>query len=206
MLRSKKPVAACDRLLHSACRSATSGGRLRAVLVAGPIGPGVGSRPVSIAVAERFAHRRRLAIYLSALIMLRGRGDLDGRRRKQGRAENCQDCLSHRKSPLCKRAVAGQRRLAPRRVVPHITMADANYYAPAHHEAASKIIGQGNFSAKYSAGEPKSSCPKLATSDRVFLADPVQWKLQALVALEFPRQKTVLPTILISSPGCAHTK
>jgi len=36
-------------------------------------------------------------------------------------------------------------------------MAHANYYDPANHEAASKIVGQGNLSAKYSAGEPKSS-------------------------------------------------
>jgi hypothetical protein len=35
-------------------------------------------------------------------------------------------------------------------------MADANYYDPANHEAASKIVGPGNLSAKYSAGEPKS--------------------------------------------------
>jgi hypothetical protein len=54
-------------------------------------------------------------------------------------------------------------------------MADANYYDPAHHEAASKIVGQGNPSAKYSAGEPKSSWSKPANSDGLLLADPVQW-------------------------------
>jgi hypothetical protein len=54
-------------------------------------------------------------------------------------------------------------------------MADANYYAPANHEAASKIVGQGNFPAKYSAGKPKSCRSKPANSDGLLLADPVQW-------------------------------
>jgi hypothetical protein len=54
-------------------------------------------------------------------------------------------------------------------------MAHASYYAAAHHEAASKIIGQGNFSAKYSAAGPKSSCSKPANSDGLPLTDPVQW-------------------------------
>jgi hypothetical protein len=36
-------------------------------------------------------------------------------------------------------------------------MAAANYYDPVNHEAASKIVGQGNFPAKYSAGKSKSS-------------------------------------------------
>jgi len=53
-------------------------------------------------------------------------------------------------------------------------MADANYYDPANHEAASKIVGQGNLSAKCSAGEPKSSWSKPANSDGLLLADPVQ--------------------------------
>jgi hypothetical protein len=36
---------------------------------------------------------------------------------------------------------------APRRLVLQIAIADANYYDPANHEAASKIVGQGNLSA-----------------------------------------------------------
>jgi hypothetical protein len=89
--------------------------------------------------------------------MFRGRGDLDGRRSEQGRTENCQDCLSHRKSPSSSARLRDKRRLAPWRLVVQITIAHANYYDPADHEAASKIVGQGNLSAKYSAGEPKSS-------------------------------------------------
>jgi hypothetical protein len=54
-------------------------------------------------------------------------------------------------------------------------MADANYYDPVNHEAASKIVGQGNFPAKYSAGKPKSSRSKPANSDGLPFADPVQW-------------------------------
>jgi hypothetical protein len=80
----------------------TSGRRLRAILVARRIGLRVGSRPVSVTVAELFAYRRRLAICLSTIIMLRGGGDLDGRRSEQGRTENGQDCLSHLKSPFIK--------------------------------------------------------------------------------------------------------
>jgi hypothetical protein len=53
-------------------------------------------------------------------------------------------------------------------------MADANYYDPANHEAASKIVSQGNLAAKCSAGEPKSSWSKPANSDGLLLADPVQ--------------------------------
>jgi hypothetical protein len=81
--------------------------------------------------------------------MLRGGGDLDGRRSEQGRTENGQDCLSHLKSPFIKaRYRRRKRRLAPRRLVFQVTMAHPNYYDPANHEAASQILGQGNFSAK----------------------------------------------------------
>src|SRR5260370_7662548 len=73
--------------------------RLRAVLVARPVGRCVGGGPVVVAVTEIFAHRRRRAVDLSALMVLRGRGELHGERREQGRAENGQDRLSHLESP-----------------------------------------------------------------------------------------------------------
>jgi hypothetical protein len=87
-------------------------------------------------------------MYLSDLVMLRSRRNLDGRRSKQRRTENCQDCSSHRKSPSSSALLRDKRRPAPRRLVVQITMADANYYDAANHEAASKIIGQGSFPAK----------------------------------------------------------
>src|SRR5258705_5362630 len=89
--------------------SAPSGRRFRSVLVARPVGLRVGGGPIGIGVPEIFSHRRWRTVYLSDLLMLRGRGDLDSRRSKQGRAENCQDCLSHLKSPFIKRAAARQK-------------------------------------------------------------------------------------------------
>src|SRR6202521_1940762 len=94
----------------------------------------------------------------------------------------------------------GKRRLASRRLIPHITMAHANYYDPANHEGASKIVGQGIFSAKYSAGEPKSSCSKPVNSDGLLLADPVQWgSWTAPILPEKPMKKLVLAILLLSS-------
>src|SRR5713226_1042558 len=206
MVQSKNPVAACDRLLHSAWRSATSGRRLRAVLVARPAGVCRRGGPIGIGVTEVFSHRRRRAIYLSVLGMLRGRGDLDGQRSEQGRTENCQDCLSHRKSPSSSARLRDKRRLAPRRLVVEVMMAHANYYDPANHEAASKIVGQGNFSAKYSAGGPKSSWSKPANSGGLPLADPVQWGRPTTAALrEKLMKKLLLAILLISSPAWAQT-
>src|SRR6266404_7194893 len=115
MMQSKNLVAACDRFLQSAWRSATGGRRLRAVLVTRPIGPGGGGGPIGVGVTEILSHRRRRTQCLLALIMLRSRGDLDGRRSEQGRAENCQDCLSHRKSPSSSAWLRDKRRPAPRR-------------------------------------------------------------------------------------------
>jgi hypothetical protein len=101
----------------------------------------------------------------------------------------------------------GKRRLASRRLVPHITMAHANYYDPANHEGASKIVGQGIFSAKYSAGEAKCSCSKPANSDGLLLADPVQWGRRTTPVLrEKPMKKLALAILLISSPAWAQTK
>jgi hypothetical protein len=54
--------------------------------------------------------------------------------------------------------------------MPHV-----NYYAAAHHEAASKFIGQASFAAIYSAvwsAEPPSGAYKL---HGLPLADPVEW-------------------------------
>src|SRR5260370_39496540 len=108
MPRSKqKPVAACDRLLHSTSRSVTGGRRLRAVCVARhPAGAYRRGGPIGIGVTEFFGHRRRRAVYLLGLTMFRGRGNLEGRCSEQGRTENCQDCLSHLKSP-CSGARSG---------------------------------------------------------------------------------------------------
>jgi hypothetical protein len=78
--------------------------------------------------------------------MLGSRGDLDGGRSEQRRTENRQDYLSHRKSPSSVR-LRDKRRPAPRRLVLQVAMADANYYDPANHEAASQIAGQGNLPA-----------------------------------------------------------
>jgi hypothetical protein len=78
--------------------------------------------------------------------MLGSRGDLDGGRSEQRRTENRQDYLSHRKSPSSALS-RDKRHPAPRRLVLQIAIADANYYDPANHEAASKIVGQGNLSA-----------------------------------------------------------
>src|SRR5437667_665196 len=77
---------------------------------------------------------------------------------------------------LFRRAVARQKASRARRLVLQITMADADYYAPVHHEAASKIVGQENFPAKYSAGDRATTCLQALHSDGLLLADPVQWK------------------------------
>jgi hypothetical protein len=78
--------------------------------------------------------------------MLGSRGDLDGGPSEQRRTENRQDCLSHRKSPssALSRDKRASRASAP---CPQVAIADANYHDPANHEAASKIVGQGNLSA-----------------------------------------------------------
>jgi hypothetical protein len=86
-------------------------------------------------------------------------------------------------------------------------MADVNYYDPANHEGASKIVGQGNFPAKYSAGEPKSSCSTPVNSDGLLLADPLQWGRPMTPALrEKMMKKLLLAILLISSPAWAQTK
>jgi hypothetical protein len=53
-----------------------------------------------------------------------------------------------------------------------------SYYVAANHETASKFIGQGNFSAKYSAGDlAEPLCFEAQQLYGLLLADPVQWRL-----------------------------
>jgi hypothetical protein len=57
-------------------------------------------------------------------------------------------------------------------------MGHASYYVAANHEAASKFIGQGNLSAKYSAGDlAEPLCFEAKQLYGHLLADPVQWRL-----------------------------
>jgi hypothetical protein len=91
---------------------------------------------------------------MGAVVLRGGGGDLDGRHREQGRTEHCQDCLSHRKSPLVRRLVRDKRRLAV--AAPssfQIEMCHANFYATPITKHASKFVGQERFAAKYSADE-----------------------------------------------------
>src|SRR5712692_4000230 len=78
-----------------------SGGRCpRTVFVARPARLRPRRWSVRVGVAELFTRWRRSAFHLSDPVVLRGRGDLDGRRSQQGRTENCQNCLSHLVSPF----------------------------------------------------------------------------------------------------------
>src|SRR5258708_29041054 len=153
MLQFKSRPPCATGFFYSACRSMTSGRRLRAVLVTRPVGFCIGRRPIGVGVTEAFSHRRRRAVVPSVLVKLGSRGDLDGGRSEQRRTENCQEYLSHRKSPPSVR-LRDKRRPAPRRLVLQVTIADANYEDPANHEAASKIVVKGTLSANYSRGEP----------------------------------------------------
>src|SRR6202790_171812 len=100
--------------------------RLRAVLVARIVRP-IGLRPggrrsisrriIGVAVTDFFVDRRMRAVELVAPVMLRGRGDLDGRGRKQAGSENGQDGLLHFLDLPCASAQLtrqkSSRRLAP---------------------------------------------------------------------------------------------
>jgi hypothetical protein len=88
-------------------------------------------------------------------VMLRCGGDLHCGHCKQSRANECQYYFSHFKSPLfrCEAKVMQGIPLSPRPIL-YLTLEHRNYQRPGSHEAASKFIGQGRFSAKYSACGP----------------------------------------------------
>jgi hypothetical protein len=79
-------------------------------------------------------------------VVFRGRGELDCRRSQQGRTENCQNCPSHRESPFF-RALGCEANwpLVCQRLVGLDGDGHGDSYDPAHHEAASKFIGQRFF-------------------------------------------------------------
>lgn len=119
-------------------------------------------------------------------MVLGGRGDLDRRSSKQGRAENRRDYLSHRKSPLLRRLAAGQRTFGYLSAfVIHITSGAADFYDPPDHETASQFVGQRKFSAKYSAGKLTDRVSLEASQlYGLLLADPLQWGRAARVLRE----------------------
>jgi hypothetical protein len=84
--------------------------------------------------------------------MFRGRGNLDGRRREQGRTENCQDCLSHLESPCSGAWLRGKSHPAVRRSIPQIAMV-MRIIAFRPSRNGEQICGSKSFAAKSSAGE-----------------------------------------------------
>jgi hypothetical protein len=86
-------------------------------------------------------------------------------------------------------------------------MADANYYDPANHEAASKIVGQGSHSAKYSAKANRSLPGRSGPTLMDFL-----WLIRFNGVGHDARlreklmKKLLLAILLISSPAWAQTK
>jgi hypothetical protein len=62
--------------------------------------------------------------------------------------------VSFVQAPCCEAKSVSLRK----RFRPEIAMRDADYYADAHHEAASKFVGQRYFAAKYLAGDRSGIC------------------------------------------------
>jgi len=173
---------------------ATCGSRVPAAWISRPVGLYRRRWPrIGVGVAEWFAYCCWRTVCLVALV-LRGRGELHRRSSEQGRTENCQNCLSHRILPV-ERAL----RFAGRRLISQITISDADYYAAAHHETASKFVGQNVFGLNIQ----QTMAKRL---DGLPLADPVQWVERRSSAKEADEEARICnPLDLVASVGANQT-
>jgi hypothetical protein len=118
-------------------------------------------RGVGVAVGLRGLHRR--AVRFTHMMTLGSGGCLNRRGRNQSRAENCEDRLSHLNSPIFALVVA--RRCLARRRYLDIWIKRNDCYASAHHEAASKFLGQKFF-------RLKNQQPPRRPPDRLGILEP----------------------------------
>src|SRR5260221_3170966 len=153
------------------------------------------SRPgrVGIAVAGLVVRRNR-AVCL-AMMALGCRGELHRRRDNQGRAENGEHGLAHYSSPF--RAFRWRGNGASRvSAAPYLTMARADYYAAANHEAASKFLGQKLFRLNIQQ-RLSSVCNRLAT---------IRFDERMRLLRVRPMKKILLLILLMASPAWAQTQ
>jgi hypothetical protein len=139
-------------------------------------------------------------------VVLRGRGELDARRSQQGRTENCQNCPSHLESPFF-RALGCEANwpLACQRLAALDGDGHGDSYDFAHHEAASKFIGQKFFG------------PNIRQANRLNGFRQAEYALWTSFGRsgsmgrtgawrENPMKKLVFAILLIASPAWAQTK
>jgi len=108
---------------------------------------------IVVGVAERCPRRRGLAVDLVGSVVLGSHGDLDGRRREQVRAENGEDCLSHRISPLMRRLARGKTASRCRRAfVPEVRMGPCELLRRSQSRKRRANCWPEKFAANYSAG------------------------------------------------------
>src|ERR1700732_2307935 len=94
-------------------------------------------------------------------------------------------------------------------------MGHASYYVAANHEAASKFIGQGNFSAKYSAGDLAEPLCFEAKQLALFRSETALWTSfgrsgsmaaeRRMSHREKLMKRLVFAILLIASPAWAQT-
>jgi hypothetical protein len=90
-------------------------------------------------------------------------------------------------------------RLARLRLVLHITIPDADFYAPAHHEAAGKFLGRSNLWAKFSAADSANDLRRTEQLYGLPQAYPVQWFSR--MSSERPMKKLAFVILLILTPA-----
>jgi hypothetical protein len=139
-------------------------------------------------------------------VVFRGRGELDGRRSQQGRTENCQNCPSHRESPFFR--VLGCEANWPlvcQRLVGLDGDGHGDSYDPAHHEAASKFIGQKFFGPNIRQGNGLNRFRQ--TEYALWTSFGRSGSMGRTGAWrENPMKKLVFAILLIASPAWAQTK
>jgi hypothetical protein len=99
----------------------------------------------------------------------------------------------------------GKWRLVCQRLAPVDSDGHADYYDPAHHEAASKFIGQRAFWTKYAAGEQGQAL----SQSRICFMDffwPIRFNGPNRAWRVNPMKKLVFAILLIASPAWAQTK
>jgi hypothetical protein len=139
-------------------------------------------------------------------VVLRGRGELNGRRSQQGRTENCRNCPSHLESPFF-RALGCEANwpLVCQRLAGLDGDGHGDWYDFAHHEAASKFIGQKFFG------------PNIRQANRLNRFRETKYALWTSFGRsgsmgrtgawrENPMKKLVFAILLISSPAWAQSK